>query len=241
METQAESKATPPAAYPSSPVDLVKLSWAAFKVAWLPFLKLICVAIVVLGLVIGLTVGIIMVFKDSAAGLVVPLALLGFAGLIILGTYLGWMSTRVFLEASRGHRIGLKESRPETFGHIWPLLGTNFLALVIILVGFVLLIIPGLIFMTWYAFASVVVVDERLSGWAALKRSKELVKGRFWEVVALYVLPSCAFIVTIVPVLGDIVYLAITLILMPIAFIRYLTFREFQNTSFPVEKTPGSY
>jgi len=57
------------------------------------------------------------------------------------------------------------------------------------IIGLILLIIPGIIFAIWYAFAVYINIIETKDnkGWDALKRSKELVAGRwgatFWRIM----------------------------------------------------------
>ncbi|WP_210491701.1 hypothetical protein [Patulibacter sp. SYSU D01012] len=49
-------------------------------------------------------------------------------------------------------------------------------------IGFVLLVVPGLILMTIWAVAAPVVVMERTGAFASLDRSRELVRGHGWQV-----------------------------------------------------------
>jgi hypothetical protein len=56
------------------------------------------------------------------------------------------------------------------------------LAGLVILLGFVALVIPGLYFTVRYALVDVVVVREDLGPVAALARSRELTEGRFWRI-----------------------------------------------------------
>jgi hypothetical protein len=51
--------------------------------------------------------------------------------------------------------------------------------------GIVLLIVPGVILFTWYALAAPVVKIEGSGIRAAFRRSRELVRGNFWKVLAL--------------------------------------------------------
>lgn len=53
---------------------------------------------------------------------------------------------------------------------------------VIMFIGFLLFIIPGVIFMVWFAFAYYVLIRENTPILGALKRSKELTKGRWWQI-----------------------------------------------------------
>jgi uncharacterized membrane protein len=57
-----------------------------------------------------------------------------------------------------------------------------------IVIGFILIIIPGLILITVWSVAAPVVVLERPGGIRALKRSRELVKGNGWNVFVVILL-----------------------------------------------------
>ena len=56
------------------------------------------------------------------------------------------------------------------------LLITYLLVFLIIYVGFLMLIVPGILFSIWYMLTLQVALLERLSGWKAMDRSKELGK-----------------------------------------------------------------
>lgn len=68
-----------------------------------------------------------------------------------------------------------------------PLLGTSILAGLIMYVGFLFCIVPGIFAAFFFVFTAHVVVIEGISGWAALVRSKRLVKGSAltWFVLGL--------------------------------------------------------
>jgi hypothetical protein len=57
-----------------------------------------------------------------------------------------------------------------------------------IVIGFILIIVPGLILITIWSVAAPVVVLERPGGLRALGRSRELVKGNGWNVFAVILL-----------------------------------------------------
>ncbi len=78
----------------------------------------------------------------------------------------------------------------------------DLLATVIILVGLVALVIPGLVALTLLAVVGPVIEIERLAAVAGLRRSAHLVRPHFWRVAAFATLP---LIVTngIVAVLPD--------------------------------------
>jgi len=76
-------------------------------------------------------------------------------------------------------------NRPITIGAAYsrairalgPLLWTSILYGIIVLVGLLLLVVPGILFFLWYSLCSLVVVVEGSNGMPALNRSKLLMKG----------------------------------------------------------------
>jgi len=82
-------------------------------------------------------------------------------------------------------------------------LGTYILSIVICLLGFVLLVVPGLVFCAWYAFVIPVTVLEANWGWKALQRSKSLGKGHYWRIFGTLLV--CTSVVLIVALLLGIV------------------------------------
>ncbi|MCW3067389.1 MAG: hypothetical protein JWL67_14 [Solirubrobacterales bacterium] len=65
---------------------------------------------------------------------------------------------------------------------VWRLLLVGVVAGIGIVIGFVFLIVPGLILLTLWSVAAPVVVLERPPGLRALARSRELVSGHGWQV-----------------------------------------------------------
>lgn len=87
---------------------------------------------------------------------------------------------------------------------IYPVLIVGLLQLLVILGGFILLIIPGLIFMVWYVFVQFSAVLDNKKGMEALSHSKTLVQGRFWKTLlnayggSLLILLFYSFIIAII-------------------------------------------
>lgn len=72
-----------------------------------------------------------------------------------------------------------------SWGRMWI---TRFLFSIAVLLGLLLLVIPGLYLGTRFAFAESIVVAEGVSGTTALQRSFDLTRDRFWPVFWLIVL-----------------------------------------------------
>ena len=80
---------------------------------------------------------------------------------------------------------GFGEVLPRVQPRLGALIGTSILAGLGILFGLILLVVPGLILLTWWAVVAPVVMLEDTSGTAALGRSRELVRGHGWTVFGL--------------------------------------------------------
>src|SRR5579884_2568722 len=76
----------------------------------------------------------------------------------------------------------------------WPLLGVSILFGIGLAIGFVLLIIPGLILMVIWSVVAPVTVLERPGVFAAFNRSRELVRGNGWNVFGVIVVVFLAVV-----------------------------------------------
>ncbi|HUA44190.1 MAG TPA: hypothetical protein VMA77_03115 [Solirubrobacteraceae bacterium] len=77
----------------------------------------------------------------------------------------------------------------------WPLVGVSLLFGIGVGIGFVLLIIPGLILLVLWAVVAPVTVVERPGVFAAFGRSRQLVRGNGWRVFGVIVIVFVAVIV----------------------------------------------
>jgi hypothetical protein len=87
-----------------------------------------------------------------------------------------------------GQRAGLGEAFRVGLARFGALLGTSLLTGLIIGLGLVMCLVPGIIFAIWYAFIAQVVVMEGLAGPAAMNRSKALGEGYRGRIFGVFVL-----------------------------------------------------
>lgn len=83
---------------------------------------------------------------------------------------------RAIADCYLGQPATVGKSYGHAFSRFFPLLWTSFLMGTAIMGGFILCIIPGILASLWFGLATQIVVLEGISGFAALKRSKELMK-----------------------------------------------------------------
>jgi hypothetical protein len=67
------------------------------------------------------------------------------------------------------------------------LIAVDLLFAVVVVAGLVALVVPGLVFYVWFALVAAVVEIEDRGVVAAFRRSRELIRGSFWRVVAVLV------------------------------------------------------
>lgn len=67
----------------------------------------------------------------------------------------------------------------------WRLVAVDLIVTAATLIGLVLFVVPGIVVFTWLSLAAPVVTIERHGVRDALRRSRELVRGNFWRVLAI--------------------------------------------------------
>jgi hypothetical protein len=112
-------------------------------------------------------------------------------GLRLIAVLIGLVATTLFtgmvVELVSDIQDGRRDSSPSALLRaVAPVIGqlivVAFAAAIGEVIGFILLILPGLILLTLWSVAAPVVVLERPPGLQALRRSRELVSGNGWQV-----------------------------------------------------------
>lgn len=76
----------------------------------------------------------------------------------------------------------LKDAFMKAKPFIWSMFITGLLVAIFTIIGFILIIIPGIIVGVWLSFATYIVIAENKSGMEAIKASKAYVEGYWWPV-----------------------------------------------------------
>jgi len=120
---------------------------------------------------------------DSGAGLG-PL-LLG----LFLAVVLSMLSQAVVLYGAfqdmRGRPVSLAESLQVGFSRFFAIVGLAIAMSVLVVLGFALLIIPGLYLLTMWFVATPACVVEQLGPSSSMRRSAELTRGHRWKIFGL--------------------------------------------------------
>jgi len=96
---------------------------------------------------------------------------------------------------------------------LWRYIGASLFSGVIVMVGFVLLVVPGIIAMLMLMFATLLVIDRTLSPVAALKESARITTGYRWQLLWLVIL------VALLNLLGALAFMVGLLITVPVSYL----------------------
>ena len=142
-------------------------------------------------------IGVALAFYIVASSITLVLAIFlgqwgALVGAIILLIGIFWL-TGALVEAVADIRdgrsdLGVSETFSKVWPRVWPLLGASILAGLGIAFGLLLLIVPGLILLTWWALIPPSIVLEDRGVFESFGRSRELVRGHGWNVFGVLII-----------------------------------------------------
>lgn len=205
--------------YISNPFKMLEPSIEALVFNIKALLGLCALFLVPIGVAV---IGIATYYLAKQSPLFIGLAFaLGFVSVVVLVVISLWAIpalSLIFLASAQQQKITLGW----TMSAARPFIGRSFLVVLLTviaaMVGFIFFIIPGLIIIAWFTLSPYVVVSENLGVMASLKRSRELVRGRVWEIWGVSALPVVA---GLIPFIGSFLNSILSFMLMPSTAIRY--------------------
>ncbi len=113
--------------------------------------------------------------------------------LVLVLVVAGVVAQTLLVATAAAAATGVPGVRWAAMRQAWPFFVLLLVMTVVGVVGFVLVVVPGVLVLTWWAIAPVVLVRERARAFAALGRSRALVRGHFWHVLGTLVLGFVGF------------------------------------------------
>jgi hypothetical protein len=149
----------------------------------------------------GLLAAIAAITNGAYAPIAIVLGVIFGIFAIIALLYLAfWGQIALLYNVGSDETVGAIESYKRTRGKIWDYAWIAFLVGVSTLCGYVLFIVPGIIFSIFFSFAAFAFLFENEKGMNALLKSREYVRGKWWGVLfrlwamaGLFVLLSWVF------------------------------------------------
>jgi hypothetical protein len=183
-------------------------AWSIYKQRFGTFLGVMVIPMIIMIVLLAISAGggflsiglLSSKFAAGGIGLLILLAILFFVVAFISQV---WGQTALLYAIKDSQEgIGVGEAYRRGWHKIFSYLWVSLLVGFITLGGFLLLIIPGIIFAVWFSLAVFVLIAEDLKGMNALLKSKEYVKGKwggvFWRFLFI---GSISLIVSLAPIL----------------------------------------
>jgi uncharacterized membrane protein len=149
------------------------------------FIELLVVILVLI--LFSIPMGIVNSFVDRATFGYSSLTIFGIAYSIIVLGPISFGVNWLFLKAVR-HEPFKTYDMFMAFQNIWNVVIANILVGVIVGIGFVLLIVPGIIFACRLAFVSYLVMDQKMEAIEAVKKSWEMTRGYSWTIFGMAIM-----------------------------------------------------
>ena len=162
------------------------------------------------------------------------------------------MSVALIL-AINDNSLTAKGAYTRAMSYFWKYVGLSLLMTIILMVGFMLLIIPGIILSVWFAFATYILILENSGIVDSLKRSREYVRGKWWGVFGRLIVMSIliallAMAISMITVvmpdgsIADAIVAALSLLLTPVAVAyMYLLYNEVKTSPTAAPEAPASF
>lgn len=102
---------------------------------------------------------------------------------LIVGVFVTIAAIMAVAKVVDGKKIGVGKVFKDAWKKYWKFLLFSIVTGLICLLGFALLVIPGIILMVWFTFSRFIIIENGLSIRESLLKSRAMVKGRFWKIL----------------------------------------------------------
>ena len=153
------------------------IGWKVLKTA---FVELLVVSIVYM--VLSGPMGTVQWKVDTFGWFLAPLVLFAITYGIFVAGPIQYGANWVFLKAVRGERIEVRDVFVVFQRNYWNAVIANIVVGIIVGMGFVMLIVPGIIFACRLAFVPYLVVDREMDVMDALRVSWDMTRGYGWQI-----------------------------------------------------------
>jgi hypothetical protein len=183
-----------------SPIALLKQAWGLYKNNIWKFAGIMAIPMV-LAFILTLLAGggflvlLFFIWKMKLLGLAL-LLVAGLVGAILFTLLFLWSHVALIVAVrDREERIGVLEAYKRSRHLISSYFTTNLIVGLVVIGGFMLFVVPGVIFAVWLSLVSFVFVCENLKGMDALVRSREYVRGKWGAVLGRIVSVAIVYFV----------------------------------------------
>jgi len=197
-------------------VELIKSSWEIFTQGWVQTSVLIAIMFAVLFIIGVITFGpiiwTIITYNGKDLFPTIPtnnigMLLIGIVLFIIVEMFMAVAIERSVIKTASNDKENINASILFALKNFLPLMGLLIVEWVMVTIGSIFLIVPGIIIALMYYLISMVYIAEGKRGFAVFSRSAELTKGYRWAILGRIVLfgliASLAFLILSITIQGS--------------------------------------
>lgn len=231
-------------------IELLKESWALFAVNFMTYVGIVLLpmllwgglAAVVVGGLFGLSLFSVLFSNMGVIGyLAVALGVIVAVFAILVLQFWGRVALLSAVRDSTSGPVTIIDAFKRSWSMVGAYVWVAFLVSFVVMGGFLLFIIPGIIFMVWFSLATYVVVNENIRGMDALMRAKEYARGKWFPIflrlvfigiviLAATYIPAYFITATGIPYLGEILQLLLGVVVGPLGVVYgYLLYRALRR------------
>lgn len=159
---------------------------AGWDIMWKSFVGLLAVTIIY-GIISGPT-AMFQWHTDELEWFLFPFVLFAIGFGIFVAGPIGYSTNWVFLLAVRGERFELKDMFAVFQKNYWNAVAANVVVGLIVGIGIIMIIVPGIIFACRLAFVPYLVIDREMELTEALNKSWEMTRGYGWQIFLMGIL-----------------------------------------------------
>jgi hypothetical protein len=156
------------------------------------------------------------------------------AGGLLTGSIPGFIAmfwcTAAFTYAVSDKTIGIKDALARGWKKTWSFIWLFSILGFVVIGGFLLFLIPGIIFLIWFTFSQFILASEGNIGMDAMLRSKEYVRGNWFDVfLRIFVIGLIYMIINMVPFIGPILSIVFFPFMMIFIYLIYHDLKELKG------------
>lgn len=169
------------------PIQLLKDSFALVKEN-LSLLFAILIVPIILSFLVALLA------PNPEVGITPALNVIVYFALVVLYMVVSVLMSVALIIVIDKKAVTAKEAYKQSMKYFWRYVGLSILMSIILVIGFLLFIIPGIIMSVWFAFATLILILENSTIVESMKKSREYVRGKWWQILGR-LLAMSAFII----------------------------------------------
>lgn len=214
-------------------IALINLSWKAFVLNWVTWAKFFA-AVIALAILLFVPLFAASGIIQDSSGEGAPLFYIASAVIAAFTVLTVWLfglfttvSTWLMLDSVYGKKVGLRELTKRSVKDSWRMVGLSIVFLILVIIGFILLIVPGVILANRLSFSFYILLTEGASISDSLRRSWRMTDQEFWMIFIMYAIQQApGSISNILPPVGPAVSFAVTLPLLNLHTLWYMVVKE---------------